>query len=433
MESIKTRVIVEYNNEPKLLRLKIDLKGEEMLRKILRKFDLDEEGWEDYDLILKSLECKAMKVKDLVHDDKLLLKPTVPQIDQREESDGNSLMNQEGEEIFKEGNGKSNSEDSIWTTASMDNWLNEESISDQTHSFEREMEESRTDSIQDQNEEKRITMEISNLDLKEWFDREELKKSLNVWANDKNIKLSLDSQERCNKNGTKVSVFNCSKKKSLGCKFSLEFRTTTDGSYSLHQFNNQHNHQISEYDSIAAITPEILKRIKFLKPVTLDCTALTKAINDEFGKNFHRKTIYYQAKKAIQEDLGVPNDDADNFVKMLEEEAKNNNGFYQALIKDNKLKNCCYMSKRMKEMINYFSDVLIIDTSHKINRFNLPLLDVVCIDNLGKSTTVFVGLMGDQTYQTFLWTLEKLKSQLSKTPKVIFTDEEEALTKGKFI
>ena len=147
MESIKTRVIVEYNNEPKLLRLKIDLKGEEMLRKILRKFDLDEEGWEDYDLILKNLECKVMKVKDLVHDDKLLLKPTVPQIDQREESDGNSLMNQEGEEIFKEGNGESNSEDSIWTTASMDNWLNEESISDQTHSFEREMEESRTESI----------------------------------------------------------------------------------------------------------------------------------------------------------------------------------------------------------------------------------------------------------------------------------------------
>ena len=72
------------------------------------------------------------------------------------------------------------------------------------------------------------------------------------------------------------------------------------------------------------------------------------------------------------------------------------------------------MSKRMKDMVNYFSDVLIIDTSHKINRFNLPLLDIVCINNLGKTTTVFLGLMGDQTYQTFSWILEKFKSQLKK-------------------
>jgi len=135
----------------------------------------------------------------------------------------------------------------------------------------------------------------------------------------------------------------------------------------------------------------------------------------------------------MQEDLGAPNEDVSNFIRMLEEEAKNKDGFYQALIKENKLKNCCYMSKRMKDMVNYFSDVLIIDTSHKINRFNLPLLDIVCINNLGKTNTVFLGLMGDQTYQTFSWILEKFKSQLKKNPTVIFTDEEEALTKGKFM
>jgi len=150
---------------------------------------------------------------------------------------------------------------------------------------------------------------------------------------------------------------------------------------------------VCEYNCADSITPEILNRIKSLKPVTLSCTALTKAINEEFEKNFHVKTIYYQAKKIMQEDLGAPNEDANNFIRMLEEEAKNKDGFYQALIKENKLKNYCYMSKRMKDMVNYFSDVLIIDTSHKINRFNLPLLDIVCINNLGKTTTVFLGLM----------------------------------------
>lgn len=80
--------------------------------------------------------------------------------------------------------------------------------------------------------------------------------------------------------------------------------------------------------------------------------------------------------------------------------------------------------------LDYFSDVLIVDTSHKINRFNLPLLDIVSINNLGKTTTGFVGLLGDQTYKTFLWILQNLKDQMKKIPLAIFSDEEEALTKG---
>jgi len=89
-----------------------------------------------------------------------------------------------------------------------------------------------------------------------------------------------------------------------------------------------------------------------------------------------------------------------------------------------------FLSRRMMNQLDYFSDVLIVDTSHKINRFNLPLLDIVSINNLGKTTTCFVGLLGDQTYKTFLWILQNLKDQMKKIPLVIFSDEEEALTKG---
>ena len=89
------------------------------------------------------------------------------------------------------------------------------------------------------------------------------------------------------------------------------------------------------------------------------------------------------------------------------------------------------MNNRMKNQMEYFSDVIVIDTSHKTNRFNLPFLDIIAINNLGKSITCFIGLLGDQTYKTFLWALENFKNQLKNAPVVIFSDEEEALTKGK--
>jgi len=39
----------------------------------------------------------------------------------------------------------------------------------------------------------------------------------------------------------------------------------------------------------------------------------------------------------------------------------------------------------MISVAKQFSDVLIIDTTHGTNRFNLPLLDIAAINNLGKN------------------------------------------------
>jgi len=85
----------------------------------------------------------------------------------------------------------------------------------------------------------------------------------------------------------------------------------------------------------------------------------------------------------------------------------------------------------MKEVLGVFSDVVILDTSHKTNRFNLPLLDVVVVNNLGKTTTCYFSLLEKQTYDNYVWALECMKSQMNKSPKLIFSDNEEALTKGK--
>ena len=64
------------------------------------------------------------------------------------------------------------------------------------------------------------------------------------------------------------------------------------------------------------------------------------------------------------------------------------------------------MTERMKKLANTFYDVVILDATHKTNRFGMPLLDIITIDNLGKSCTLFIALLRSQKYEEFLWALK---------------------------
>jgi len=79
-----------------------------------------------------------------------------------------------------------------------------------------------------------------------------------------------------------------------------------------------------------------------------------------------------------------------------------------------------YDKKKMKEVVNRHHDVIIIDSNHKTNRFNLSLLDSKVTENMGKSRTCFVALIENLQTQSYLWAFEKFKESLSFQPNVIF-------------
>ena len=61
----------------------------------------------------------------------------------------------------------------------------------------------------------------------------------------------------------------------------------------------------------------------------------------------------------------------------------------------------------------------------------MQLLDIVCIDNQGRTCTVFVALLSGQTEESFLWAVSKFKEALVNPPIIIYSDEEEALRNCK--
>ena len=165
-----------------------------------------------------------------------------------------------------------------------------------------------------------------------------------------------------------------------------------------------------------------------------DALTITDIINKDYEKKFHWRTIYYQLKKITDIDFGKPNEDSLKLIQILEQDSAMRGGFSK-IEKNQKdeLLRFSLMTKRMIKLANNFNDVIIIDTTHKSNRFNMPLLDIVVINNLGKTSTCFFSLLNDQRHESFCWALEQFKSKLTKNPSVIFSDDEEALTQGIFL
>ena len=181
-------------------------------------------------------------------------------------------------------------------------------------------------------------------------------------------------------------------------------------------------------------TSNIIEKLKELRSVSDDTRAITDSLNKTFNKKFDISTIWYQLKKLKDMEYGYLTNDATNLVQLLEKD-RNERGiaFSKELDSNGNLTHFYFMTNRMKTLANKFIDVLIIDASHKTNRFGMPLLDIVTVDNLGKTCTVFIALLKSQKYEEFKWALESFKSNLSNSPKVIFIDEEEALRKGGFV
>jgi hypothetical protein len=277
-----------------------------------------------------------------------------------------------------------------------------------------------------------VQVNIDDLLVEKYSDRDDIKERLiKKWGPEHKLKLNFRAGERVSLQKIKTSVVYCSKRAQLNCRFYLEFKTNPKcEDYKLVEYWNEHNHDLLEYDISASLTEEMLNEIRSLKNSVKSVTELTKFINEKFNRNFHRQTIYHQVKKLQEEELGKISADAKTFIQMLDDDAKNRNCFYKPRYQETQLAGCCYMSSRMRELLYKFSDVIIIDASHGTNRFNLPYLDIVCVNNFGQTSLCFFSLQPNQKYDSFEWSLLQFRSQLTKKPLVIFSDDEQSLRDG---
>ena len=125
---------------------------------------------------------------------------------------------------------------------------------------------------------------------------------------------------------------------------------------------------------------------------------IANSINKEFDKSFSQKLFiikYRKSKKKSTEKLLKVQQHLFQCYKQItnKEEASR--------VKNPPMASLSIVAMFQKNLFEHFSDVMIIDTSHKTNRFNLVFLDAVVITNIGKTSVCFFGLLENKKIRIF--------------------------------
>lgn len=445
----------------------------EMIEKCLQKFGFEDEDSDSFYLMFAKFECIVEDIEVIKEDDTLLLKRytdlRASTNDDSQENLANTFLKKETTNLLVERGKEVKADDMEELRGDIQTKLNISRLDDLSYQSENDrkgLEEER-DEIEEEKfeiQKKKILEELDDednlveedkedqevrraqreekdgeedeyveIDLGEilemrFTDRDTLSKNIKDWARLKEFILILKTKEKMSSmTKIKVTTLNCNEDE---CPFYLEYRGKSE--YKLFHAWNKHNHPLSKKDGAQDVTPQILLRIKQLKFVAKNACILTKTINQEFNKSFDPDVIRYQLKKLDDELLGSATQDANTLIQRLIKEKEENDLFFEKKLENNKLRHFCFASKRMNLLLNQFSDVLIMDTTHKTNRFGLPLLDIVIINEQGKTCVGFIACLENSTTESFKWALEQLDKILGASPKIIFTDEEDALRNGTF-
>lgn len=82
-------------------------------------------------------------------------------------------------------------------------------------------------------------------------------------------------------------------------------------------------------------------------------------------------------------------------------------------------------------LLRTFPWVLLMDSTYKINKYSMPLFEIVGVTPTNKNFLVGAALMIDETVVSYWWVLDKLSKLIGRTrwPTAIITDRELALFK----
>ena len=160
---------------------------------------------------------------------------------------------------------------------------------------------------------------------------------------------------------------------------------------------------------------------------------VTEIINKKYETQFRILQIKYQINKLLYTTFGNAQDDAYLFVELAKNEAADGGYFSFKTNNSSQFEKAIYLSKTMLLYVNYFTDIVIVDATYRRNRFNLPLINVVGVNNFGQNIMLAFGLLSNETTDSYTWFFSELKRAWNnKKPLNFIIDGCEEMREGIF-
>lgn len=224
-------------------------------------------------------------------------------------------------------------------------------------------------------------------------------------------------KEQGNKKGSLDQIKDFQWMETADCPVYYKFIFTIDGKMTLDKCHETHNHSLTF--SGVQLTQEMLNDLKLYNKRT-KIIDIKESLEKKYKTILDYHTLYYEFRKIFPR---FGDEDAINFIKIL----KQKKVYYKADLQEGKICKLFFATPRMIRNYELYGDIILIDSTYRVNQYNIPLLVYSGIDAGGRNIIFGLSLINDETEATFSWCLQEFFTLYAKFPTVVVTDQDLAL------
>ncbi|XP_068484204.1 protein FAR1-RELATED SEQUENCE 2 isoform X2 [Phaseolus vulgaris] len=193
--------------------------------------------------------------------------------------------------------------------------------------------------------------------------------------------------------GTAVNPRPCTK---TDCKAGMHMKKKLDGNWIIYNFVKEHNHEICPDDFVRGRSKQISN---------VAC---------------HKKGMQFALDEGDVQLI------IEYFISM---QCENPNFFYAIdLDQDRHLRTVFWVDSKGRFDYPNFHDIVLIDTFYLKNKYKIPFVPFVGVNNHFQYILLGCALVGEESVSAFMWLMRAwLKAMSNLPPKVIITDQEQFL------
>ncbi|KAK3127150.1 hypothetical protein QOZ80_7AG0569060 [Eleusine coracana subsp. coracana] len=221
------------------------------------------------------------------------------------------------------------------------------------------------------------------------------------------------------------------------CKAMIRFRVDEKGRWTVIRFVPEHNHQLAKPGE-----RHMLRSAKSLavgKSGVIDPSASTEShpinglsdtIEGDISENpeYTIRDCYNQV--SVQGITIIEAGDSQSLVSYFKRRTNEEGMFYWDVQVDQegRMTNFFYRDGKSRNDYDCFGDAVIFDTSYRTNKYNLICATFVGVDHHWQNVVFGCTFLLDESVASYVWLFKSfLESMGGKSPKSIFTDQDEAI------
>ncbi|XP_071741456.1 protein FAR1-RELATED SEQUENCE 11-like [Rutidosis leptorrhynchoides] len=231
------------------------------------------------------------------------------------------------------------------------------------------------------------------------------------------------------------------KRESIRCGCNAHMRLTFKRSYDIFpeewhitKFVKEHNHELFSPEAMRflpvnrIITPEDEQQILLYKEAGLKVQQIVRVM--ELQKQVKHGDLSFLEKDVHNLFAKVSRlhgaSDAVDLIEYMENSKLQDKNFQYVYTLDaeKRLENLFWCHPQSYEWYEKYGDVVVFDTTYKVNAYDMSCALFVGVNNYGKTVLFGSALLRNETTNTFRWLMKTFVTTMKKPSKTIITDQD---------